>query len=261
MLEGVRLLWHPRLRKYILVPLLVNCIIFFALTSVIVGYFLALMNGGESWLANTTEQLPYVLKLLVDIFASIVKWMAWFVIGSLFLIVYGYSFNVITNFIAAPFYGLLAAETERLVTGQAPPDESIGKMLVRVFSREFSKLFYFFGRGIIVILLIILISFIPVLNIFGPLIGLIWAAWSMAIQYADYAADNHQVPFSDMRDCLWKRNRSCLGFGGSLMACSVIPIVNIFAMPAAVTGGTLFWLNEIRELGAVDAATDTETDA
>lgn len=241
MVEGIRLLWHPRLRKYILVPLLVNCILFVALTSLILGYYWALVDGSASLIPDWLS--PWLAPL---------KWIAWFIVGTLFLIVYGYSFNLITNFIAAPFYGFLASETEKLITGKSPPDESLGKMLARVFSREISKLLYFFGRGLLVILLMILVSLIPLLNFAAPIIGLIWAAWSMSIQYADYAADNHQVPFPAMRDCLWLRKRSSLGFGGCIMACSVIPIVNIFAMPAAVTGGTLFWLNEIRELGETE---------
>jgi CysZ protein len=262
MVEGIRLLWHPRLRKYILVPLLVNCIIFFTLTFFLFGYIIAIAKGGEAYISELVDSLPAVIEYPIKVALGIFKWLAWIIGGALFLIIYGYSFNVITNFIAAPFYGFLAAETEKIVTGQSPPDEPFGKMMARVFSREFSKLFYFFGRGLIILLLIILISLIPILNLLAPLlipvISMLWSAWSMSIQYADYAADNHQVPFSDMRDCLWKRRRSCYGFGGCIMACSIIPIVNIFAMPAAVTGGTLYWLNEIKELSYSDTASTTD---
>jgi len=69
----------------------------------------------------------------------------------------------------------------------------------------------------------------------------------MSIQYADYAADNHRLPFEKMRDALGLKLRSSLGFGGLIVGCSVVPVVNLFAMPAAVTGGTLFWLNELED--------------
>ncbi|WP_370981368.1 sulfate transporter CysZ [Agaribacterium sp. ZY112] len=242
MFEGARLLMHPKLRPYILVPLLINCLLFFVLTSVLLSYFWTVFNEGTGW-------IPESIQPWVEPFA----WFVWFIVGVFFLIIYGYSFNVITNIVAAPFYGLLAENTEKLLTGTEPPPESLGRMIPRVLMREFSKLLYFLGRGFLVILLMIMLGFIPVIQLLAPLIGMLWGAWSMAIQYADYPADNHQVRFSHMRLSLWNRMGSSLGFGSCIMTCSVIPIVNIFAMPAAVTGGTLFWLKELNEQVELDS--------
>lgn len=234
LLEGVRLLLHPKLRKYILVPLLVNCALFVVLTSFVLSYFWTVVDSGTSF-------IPEWLLPWVEPFA----WFVWFIVGAFFFIVYAYSFNVITNIVAAPFYGLLAEATEKLLTGKAMPSEPLGRMLMRVFAREISKLLYFMGRGLLVILLMFLVGFIPVVQVIAPMIGLGWAAWSMSIQYVDYTADNHQTPFHTMRNCLWSRIRPSLGFGASIMGCSFIPVLNIFIMPAAVTGGTIFWLNEL----------------
>lgn len=236
MAEGAKLLWHPKLRVYILVPVLINCVLFFVLTATVLSYYWALVDAGNSFIPAWLQ--PILAPL---------EWFVWFIIGVVFLIGYAYTFNIITNIIAAPFYGLLSESTEKLVTGKELEPESLGKMLLRVFGRELSKLFYFLGRGILVLLVMILVGFIPVVQVLAPLIGLLWGAWSMAIQYADYAADNHKLPFSDMRKRLAKKSRSSLGFGGCVMGCSVVPFVNIFAMPAAVTGGTLFWLNELSD--------------
>lgn len=239
LVEGLRLLGNKKLRPYIVVPILVNCLLFIVLTSFLLNYFWSVVESGNSF-------IPEWLQPWVAPFA----WFVWFLVGVLFLIVYAYSFNIITNFIAAPFYGKLSEVTQKLLTGEDIPEEKIGMMLLRVFSRECSKLFYFMGRGLLVILVMVLISFIPIIQSLAPLIGLAWGAWSMSIQYTDYPADNHQIPFPEMRNCLWKRSRSSLGFGGAVMAGSVIPFVNIFAMPAAVTGGTLYWLNELRHCQA-----------
>lgn len=235
MLAGAKLLTNPKLRPYVLVPLLVNCLLFVVITSVVLTYFWAVVESGNSF-------VPEWLQPWIAPFA----WFVWFLVAVLFLILYGYSFNVITNFIAAPFYGLLAEAAYKLLSGRNLPAESILHLLLRVFSREFSKLFYFLGRGFLVILLMLLISFIPIVQGLAPIIGILWSAWSMAIQYVDYSADNEQVPFPEMRNCLWRRSRSSLGFGSAVMLSSVIPIVNIFAMPAAVAGGTIYWLEELR---------------
>lgn len=241
MIDGARLLWHPKLRIYILVPLLVNCLLFVALTFTALSYYWAVVGAGDSF-------IPSWMQPIIEPF----KWFVWFIVAVIFLIGYAYSFNLITNIIAAPFYGFLAEASEKVLTGKSLPEESLGAMLVRVLLRELNKLLYFLGRGILVLLVMVLVGFIPVLQVAAPLIGIAWGAWSMAIQYADYAADNNKLPFSVMCNALGSRLHSSMGFGGCVMACSVIPIVNIFAMPAAVTGGTLFWLNELKAASAPD---------
>lgn len=234
--DGVRLLTHPQLRIYILVPLIVNCVLFFVLTGLLFSYLSSFMGGESGWIPEWLA--PWIAPF---------KWIAWIIFGALFFIVYAYSFNMITNIIAAPFYGLLAEKAEHILTGQAPAPESLSRMIPRVMLRELQKLMYFLLRGVLIILVMITVGFIPLLQFAAPLIGLAWGAWSMTIQYADYPADNHKVAFRDLRMRLWQRTYSSLGFGGSIMACSLIPFVNIFAMPAAVAGGTIYWVNELKK--------------
>lgn len=229
--EGLRLIWRPELRLYIVVPLLVNCVLFVALTSVLVHFYGGLLD-------SLLHTLPSWLAPLA--------WIAWIVFGILMLIVYGYSFNMITNIIAAPFYGLLAAKAEFLLTGVEPPEESLGKLIPRVFVREIAKLLYFLSRGIIVVLLVLFLATIPGLNLLSPVVGVAWGAWSMSVQYADYAGDNNQLGFKPLRNCLWNKKYSSMGFGGIIMLVSIIPVLNIVAMPVAVVGGTLFWLRELK---------------
>lgn len=233
--EGLRLIWKPELRLYIIVPLIVNLFLFVILTGALIHYY-----GG--FIDSVMENLPTYLAPLA--------WIVWIFLGILILIVYGYSFNIITNIIAAPFYGMLASRVELLLTGKAPEDEPIGKMVLRTTCRELSKLIYFLTRGFVVILIVILLgtltAAIPLVNLISPAIGMAWSAWSMAIQYSDYAADNNQLGFKSLRECLWNKKFSSLGFGGIIMLCSVTPIVNIIAMPVAVAGGTLFWLRELK---------------
>lgn len=235
--KGIKLLLHPQLRAYILVPLTINVFLFVVLTAVLIHYFSAVM---ESLTFDPPTWLPFA-EILFDIATVLLG----IVLGVLVLIVYGYSFNVITNIIAGPFYGILSEKTELLLNGTGPPPEKLVTMVPRIVLRELTKLLYFLTRGVVVILVILLIGTIPVVNVIAPLVGLGWGAWSMAIQYADYPADNHQKAFSDLRNRLSQKMYSSFGFGGMIMLCSVVPVLNIVAMPAAVTGGTLFWLDEL----------------
>lgn len=248
MSEGIKLLWHPKLRLYILVPLLVNIVLFILLTSAFVGYISGILDSSEGFSLNFPSWLAW-LEWVLEKLAIILKplaWLAWVLLGIIILIIYAYSFNIITNIIAAPFYGMLATKAEEVLTGKAPPEEPLTKMVPRVIARELSKLMYFITRGLAIMLVMIFLGTIPLIGFISPLIGLAWGAWSMAIQYADYPADNHQLGFKALRKCLWRKKFSSLGFGGFIMLCTLVPIVNIFVMPAAVTGGTIFWLRELK---------------
>ncbi len=234
------MLLRPELRYYILIPVALNCVLFIALTTIFVHYYDALTNWDDNHLPAWLAWLGFIETAL--------KWIAWFLISSILVIAYGYAFNIITNIIAAPFYGMLAQRTEELLTGKRPPDEPLAKMVVRTIARELQKLIYFVFRGIFILLLIILVGTIPIINILAPAIGLLWSAWSMTLQYSDYAADNNQVDFRRLRKKLRKRIYSSVGFGGTVMGVSMIPVVNIIAMPVAVIGGTMFWVNELKGL-------------
>ncbi len=235
--SGARLMFHPGLRPYLIVPLVINCLLFFGLTYLLFSYLDSFMQ----WDFNLPAWLEFLEKTL--------RWVAWILIVVILVITYGYTFNIITNIIAAPFYGLLAQKTEELVQGTLPADEPLHRLIPRVTAREIQKLLYFIIRGVIVFLCLILLGTIPLLNLAIPVVGALWTAWSMAIQYSDYPADNHQVSFSRLRKKLRKSPYSSIGFGGTVMGISMIPVLNIIAMPAAVTGGTLFWLHELQHIG------------
>lgn len=235
-LHGLRLLLHPQLRWFVLIPLIINCLLFAVLTTLLVQYF--------DQLTQWDLPLPEILQFL----EKTLKWVAWLLIVVVVLIGYGYSFNIITNIFAAPFYGLLSQRTEEMLTGVKCPDEPLLQMIFRTLFRELKKLLYFVTRGIFILLVMILLGLTLVLNFLAPVVGTLWSAWSMSIQYVDYAADNHRTEFATLRKLLRKRRYSCLGFGGIVMGCSMIPILNIITMPAAVIGGTLFWVNEVKGL-------------
>ena len=136
---------------------------------------------------------------------------------------------------------------EESIYGQSVPAESISHMIFRTFRRELVKLFYFISRGFLVLVGLFFLSFIPLLNFFVPIIAILWGAWVMTLQYIDYPADNHHLSFTALRHQLKSQRFSTTGFGGTIMVCSMIPFINILILPIAVAGGTLFWINELRQ--------------
>lgn len=221
--QGLKLLHHPALRKFVLVPILVNILLFVVLTTLLIQQFNYLLDAMMLYLPAWMDFLAWVVIVVLALFV---------------VLVYGYSFSVITNVIAAPFYGFLAERVDEMVTGRKLEGETLLQMIPRTLGRELRKVWYFLWRS----LLILLLSFIPLI---GPLLAALWAAWSMSIQYSDYAADNHQWPFRTLRRSLMRRAQSSLGFGAVVMLGMMVPLLNILVIPAAVIGGTLLWVREL----------------
>jgi len=226
-LQGAKLLWHPSIRWLVLIPLLINILLFSALTAA-AGQWL----GG--WLDSMVNAVPDWLQWLV--------WIVWLLFSLLALVIYAFSFTLVANLIGSPFYGLIA---ERVIIMQGASSAAAESYVFRVawqsFRRQLQLLAYFIPRTIAVGLLTLLVSFVPLINLLAPVIAGCWAAWSLAIQYLDYPADIEAVSFNQLIDQAGQNRWPAMGFGFAALGASAIPLLNLVALPAAVVGGTLLW--------------------
>ena len=227
LIQGFSLLRKPGLRRFVLMPLLVNILLFGGLVWWAYGW----VEGASEYLIG---KLPDWLHWLRHVVVPV------FVLTSLVVIFYG--FSILANLIAAPFNGLLAEAVECHLTGktlQGDWRQLLRDILPSIFS-ELRKLLYFLLRAVPLLLLLL----IPVFNIAGSVLWVLFSAWMMTVQYIDYPMANHQLFFKDQRARLRKRPLLAWGFGGLVMLCTMIPVVNFFVMPAAVAGATLIWVRE-----------------
>ena len=227
--RGAALLKHPSLRAFVIVPLLLNILIFGSLLAVSFSYISDLM---DAMLASIPGWLSFI------------KWILWPLIVITVSLISGYFFTSVALIIASPFNALLAEKAEELITGK-PVDslEGFGAALASVprsVVRELVKLLYYIPMA----LLALLLSFIPGV---GALIWLLLGAWMMSIQFVDYPMDNHQLSFAEVKQAVRSRRLSSLGFGGLVALCTGIPLVNFFVVPAAVVGATLLWCEELNQ--------------
>ena len=235
LLQGARLLFHPGLRLFVLLPLLVN-IIMFALG---LGFLISFVSG---WMGGVVSWLPEWM--------SGITWLLWLLFGLLFAMAVFFGFNLLANFIAAPLNGLLAEKVQLHLTGQDLGEASFGSIVAsipRSVGREISKLTYYLPR----IVLLLVLSFIPGINAIAPWLWLLFGSWMMAIQYVDYPMDNNGVSFRKMRRSLSQQRLLHLGFGGGVSLLLMVPLVNFFAMPIAVAGATALYVGEHEALGIV----------
>ncbi|MFT6987837.1 MAG: CysZ protein, partial [Psychromonas sp.] len=97
LLKGVKLLCHPKLRFFAVIPLLINIAIF-------AGAFWFLFTAIMNWIDSYIAELPDFLSWLSYLF--------WPFLVAAILFSFAFLFSTVANLIAAPFNGLLAEKTE-----------------------------------------------------------------------------------------------------------------------------------------------------
>jgi CysZ protein len=228
LLKGSKLIMQPGLRLFVIIPLAINILLFTASLWVLAAQYSPLV---DQWIAY----LPGWLEWL--------EWLFWLLFAIAAILLVFYSFSILANIIASPFNGLLAEAVEKHLTGQPlPPGSSLFTALkdtpAAIFD-ELRKLGYFLLRAIPLLLLSWFLTPIP---------WMLFTAWMMAVEYCDYPMGNHELRFGDQRARLRQRKLLSLGFGGTTLLATMIPLVNFLVMPAAVAGATALWVEQLKPL-------------
>jgi CysZ protein len=231
LLQGMRMIGRPGLKRFVLIPLLINMIVF----------------SGAIWYGTTRfEWLMTWLESAVPSWLSWLEWLLWpiFVLALLMLVFF--SFTLVANLISSPFNGLLAEKSEALLTGRPLNNDGDMKKLLLTLPGtlvdELRKILY----AVLWSIPFLILSFaIPVV---GAAIWFLFTAWMLAVQYSDYPMGNHGLSFRDMRLRLRKRRFLSIGFGAAAAGLTMLPVLNFIAMPAAVAGATAMWVRELESL-------------
>jgi CysZ protein len=225
LLRGFKLIFKSGLRRYLIIPLIINIILFSAFVLFgyhLIGYFSSLLPHWLQW-------LKWIFEIL------------FFVTSSVIIV---YTFTIIANLIGCPFNSFLSEKVELITTGHKPSEgdtlTDTLKDIPRVLKREWYKIKYFLPRAA----LLLIFYFIPVINVIASVLWFVFSCWMMAMEYIDYPMDNHKTTFIDMKKHLHKNCFGSLSFGFGVLMASLIPVVNFVVMPAAVAGATLMYLEQ-----------------
>jgi len=233
LMRGLGLISKPGIRPFVLIPLMINILVFSLLIWLGVDQFEALMDrflpAEGSWLAW-------------------LRWLLWPLFAIAIVLVIFYTFTVFANLFAAPFNGLLAEKVERYLGGELPQQpggikQTMKDILPSLLS-EARKMGYFLLRAIPLLILFL----IPGLNLAAPFLWMAFSAWFMAVEYGDFPMANHGLKFKEQHRRLKQSRLTALAFGGGLTLMMMVPLLNFFAMPAAVAGATVFWHERLKEL-------------
>lgn len=216
-LQGLKLLGKAELRKYLLVPIAINFILYsvaFAL-----GYY-------------------YISDLIAHFIPSWLSWLEW-LIWPLFFISFSvvgfFSFTILANLIASPFYSQLSAKTVEILSGQANTIEE--QALSKVIWSEVTRLIYLLSRMLPLLLLFI----IPVINLIAPFLWALFGAWGIGLEFMAYPLENQGLLFKQQKEDAKNRRIGVLSFGGLTVIGLSIPVINLIVAPAAVIGATVYF--------------------
>lgn len=229
LLRGFGMLTQKGLKRFVFIPIIINIIIFILFFLLAKHYFSVFIHFTNSVMPNWMHWL---------------NWLLWPLFVLTFLVAVLYGFTLIANLIAAPFNSFLSEKVELIVQGEKnKPDTGIlavMKDIPRAMARELLKIRYYLPR----IAVLLLLSFIPGVNIIAPIAWAIFGCWMMAMQYVDYAMDNHKVTLQDTYKRMQCQPIKYLVFGGMVTLAMMIPVLDLFVIPAAVIGGTLMFLDQ-----------------
>ena len=227
--RGVHLIRQPGIRPYVIMPLLINILLF----------------GGLLWFGYTKfSPLVEWVMAWVPGWLDMIRWLIWVLIISMTTIIVFFTFTPIANIIAAPFNALMAEKIEALMTGRdVNTHQSFITLAVGSIRSQLHRLGYLllWSAGLF------LLSLIPVINLISPVLWVVLGAWLLSLEYLDYPMGNHHLTFARQKQILARRRSLTLGFGGMVMILTSIPVVNFFVMPITVAGATAMWVDELAD--------------
>lgn len=215
---------HPRLWRYVLIPFLINLLVF----SLAVYFGLDFFNQTVVGMIPTGEAWYWVA----------LSYLAWVVAVLLTMILVIFSFTVVGNLIASPFNELLSERTEETVMGTVRGEPFSLAAMGRVMLDESKKMAVF-------ILLMVLLLLLNLLPGFGTLLysvlSILLTVFFLVIEYTGYIFGRKGQRFRDQRAFIRGRRFMSFGFGVGVLCLLAIPLLQFFCIPFAVVGATLFW--------------------
>lgn len=233
LLGGFKLINQPGIRRFALIPMAINTLLF----ALAIWFGLSQFDGWMSGLMPTW---------LPDWLATALMWILWPLFAILLLVIVFFSFSVLANIVAAPFNGLLSEAVERRISNQPPPDQSLLQLIAdtpRMIWNEIRKLGYLLKW----MLPLFILSWIPGVNIFAPFLWIAFSSWTLALDYHDYPLGNHLMGFKEQRRLLSSRRPLALGFGMTTLGATMVPILNFLIIPVAVAGATQLYVEQLKK--------------
>ncbi|MBD2070376.1 EI24 domain-containing protein [Leptolyngbya sp. FACHB-671] len=221
----------PKLRGYVLVPILVNLIVG---GTIYAGLLFAGFQGIDAAIQNLPAWaafLDVVLRVLLTILL--------FLLTGFVLLQFGV-------LLGSPWYGKLSEELEQLRTGKTViPPGGVGGIFVeiwRAIAFELKKL----ALTAAIALPLLLLNFAPgVGTVIATVGGIALAATIVCLDFLDPALERRRFRFRTKLGIVARNFPASASFGLICLGLVSIPLINLLAIPLCVTAGTLFFCDRV----------------
>ncbi|MFZ5866014.1 MAG: EI24 domain-containing protein [Thermodesulfobacteriota bacterium] len=230
-LRGAFFLWaHRQLWKYAAAPLVITTLVmgvgYYVLYHVFSDLLSRFLGPGTEWY----WQVVYYVLLVVA--------------GALVLVMFFFLFTVVATTIAEPFNELISEKTEQLITGRFADTPFSVLQLLKESGRGLVhalRILSFYVGALLVSLLFLLVPGIGAVLFW--LVTIFLSAYMLSYQYLSYPMTRRKFTFRQKQALIRSKLFSTMGFGLGSLAVASVPIINVLLVPAAVTGGTLLFLD------------------
>lgn len=222
---------NPRLLPYIIIPFLINVVVFSGAVILGVNFFgdtvVSLLPQGEAW------------------YWALLYWLVWGIAALVTAVLVFFSFTVVGNLIASPFNELLSERTEQVLTGKTN-DESftLGKFAsdaLQTFLMEIKKMWIF----VVVMILILPLNLLPGIgNSIYTVLAIGLTLFFLCFEYLSFVMVRKHQFFREQKSYIFTRKFLMLGFACGVMALLAIPFMQLLCIPLAVIGVTRLWCEE-----------------
>ncbi|MDT8444431.1 MAG: EI24 domain-containing protein [Desulfuromonadales bacterium] len=222
---------NPRLIQYILIPFLINAVVFSGAVYLGLDFFGSTVVGyipqGEAW------------------YWSAVYWLIWIIAVLLTAVLVFFSFTVVGNLLASPFNDLLSERTEEVLSGNVNEEpfslRSFFRDALKTMLMEAKKM----GMFVIVMVFILPLNLIPGIgNSIYTLLAVSLTLFFLCFEYLSFVFVRKHQFFRAQKNYIFSRKFLMLGFSSGVLALLSIPFLQLFCIPLAVIGATRLWCEE-----------------
>lgn len=220
---------RPGLWPYVLVPALINAVLFVGAVTLLV------LNAGtvvgwvwsppavEAWYDWALRIAWYLLVALVVALSVGVSYVLTLLVGGL---------------VAGPFRDALSTRAERILLGTDDLPEDDESFLVGTVRGVVSDLLVI-GAYVLVMLPVVLLNLVPAVgSVASSLLGTVVSAFFLAFEFANDPLDRRDRSVGERFALLRERRATAFGFGFGTTFLFWIPLLNFLTIPLAVVGGT-----------------------
>jgi len=246
--RGARFVYveHPELARFWIPPIMVTLGLLVA-----VGWAaIDLHSDVTDWLWSSPTGSGWLAS--VERFAHrLLGWLVAFVMVGLGVILVALG----SSLIAAPFNDALSEAVESAYLARRPLPFSVARVardVLRTVGLELLKLCVY---AAIMLPLFAIGLMVPVIGpILQATVGFGFTALFFAVDYVDWPASRRDLSPAQRIRWAFAHLRAMLGLGAGVWLLLFVPLLNLLFMPAAVAGGTLFFLDHVGHRSAERAS-------